>query len=63
MMSEPIKFVVRLSPTIHEKLKKEATKTNSSMNKIVTEILSERYRGKSPTQAKLDKILRLLAEE
>ena len=60
MPDDQSKFVLRIPTHIHDKLKEEGQKTNCSMNKIITDILADRYRKIDPTQAKLNKIIRLL---
>ena len=55
----PAKFVLRLSPSLHKKIKRRAKANNTSMNKEITNILSESF-SKSTMDKKLtDLIARL----
>ena len=42
MAKEPIvKFVLRVSPEVHRRLKEEAKKANTSMNRLIADHLAE----------------------
>ena len=44
---EQVKFVLRLPPSLHKKIKRRAKANNTSMNKEITNILSGSVRGSS----------------
>lgn len=54
---EQVKFVLRLPPTLHRKIKRRAKSNNTSMNKEITNILTEGLGQQSS-----DKLLRDLIE-
>lgn len=39
--AEQVKFVLRLPPALHKKIKRRAKSNNTSMNKEITNILSD----------------------
>lgn len=45
--TEQVKFVLRLPPALHRKIKRRAKSNNTSMNKEITNILSETLAGSS----------------
>ncbi len=52
---EQVKFVLRLSPTLHKKIKRSARTNNTSMNKEITNILNESF-----SRTSSDKLLKEL---
>ncbi|MDZ7685990.1 MAG: Arc family DNA-binding protein [Gammaproteobacteria bacterium] len=52
---EQVKFVLRLPPTLHRKIKRRAKSNNTSMNKEITNILNDAL-----TQQSTEKLLREL---
>lgn len=45
--AEQVKFVLRLPPSLHKKIKRSAKANNTSMNKEITNILNESFAGSS----------------
>jgi len=45
--AEQVKFVLRLPPGLHKKIKRRAKSNNTSMNKEITNILSDTLSGRS----------------
>lgn len=45
--AEQVKFVLRLPPTLHRKIKRRAKSNNTSMNKEITNILRESFNDAS----------------
>ena len=56
---EQVKFVLRLTPGMHKKIKRIAKSNNTSMNKEITNILAQSF-SKSSTDKLLDDIIGLL---
>ncbi len=54
-----VKFVLRLDPKQHSKVKRSAKANNTSMNKEISNIIAANYSGRS-VDKKLDEILLLL---
>ncbi|MFT7138717.1 MAG: hypothetical protein ACJAYE_002028 [Candidatus Azotimanducaceae bacterium] len=52
---EQVKFVLRLPPALHKKIKKSASSHNTSMNKEITNILNDSF-----SRASTDKTLATL---
>ena len=52
---EQVKFVLRLSLTLHNKIKRRARTNNTSMNKEITNILNESF-----SRTSSDKLLKEL---
>jgi plasmid stability protein len=44
---EQVKFVLRLPPALHKKIKRRAKANNTSMNKEITNILNDAVSGSS----------------
>ena len=44
---EQVKFVLRLPPALHKKIKRRARANNTSMNKEITNILNDAVSGSS----------------
>ncbi|MBL6688897.1 MAG: Arc family DNA-binding protein [Pseudomonadales bacterium] len=43
--AEQVKFVLRLPPSLHKKIKRSAKANNTSMNKEITNILNDSFTG------------------
>jgi hypothetical protein len=56
---EQVKFVLRMSPALHRKIKRRARADNTSMNRVITNILSESFSNKSQEKMLADLIRRL----
>ena len=56
---EQVKFVLRLSPTLHNKIKHRARTNNTSMNKEITNILNESFSRTSSNEMLKDLVVRL----
>lgn len=56
---EQVKFVLRLPPTLHRKIKRRAKSNNTSMNKEITNILSDVVNQQSTEQLLKDLVARL----
>lgn len=56
---EQVKFVLRLPPSLHRKIKKSAKSNNTSMNKEITNILNESFAGSSVEVTLNDLVKRL----
>ncbi len=41
--AEQVKFVLRLPPSLHKKIKRRAKSNNTSMNKEITNILNDSF--------------------
>ena len=41
--AEQVKFVLRLPPSLHKKIKRSAKSNNTSMNKEITNILTDSF--------------------
>lgn len=59
---EQVKFVLRLPPTIHLKVKRSAESNNTSMNKEIMNILSESFAASSVEGVLNDLVKRLEKE-
>lgn len=57
--AEQVKFVLRLPPTLHRKIKRRAKSNNTSMNKEITNILQESFKHASTDVLLSDLISRL----
>jgi hypothetical protein len=57
--AEQVKFVLRLPPSLHRKIKKSAKSNNTSMNKEITNILNESFAGSSVEGTLNDLVKRL----
>ncbi len=56
---DQVKFVLRLPPALHKKIKKSAKSNNTSMNKEITNILTESFSKSSTDKTLADLIKRL----
>lgn len=56
---DQVKFVLRLPPALHKKIKKSAKSNNTSMNKEITNILTESFSRSSTDKTLADLIARL----
>ena len=56
-----VKFVLRINPKLHKKIKAEAKREFTSMNRLIERTLEGRYKDMSDSQ-KLSRILKLLEE-
>jgi hypothetical protein len=59
---EQVKFVLRLPPALHKKIKKSAKTNNTSMNKEITNILTESF-SQSTTDKKLSDLIARLEKK
>lgn len=57
--AEQVKFVLRLPPTLHKKIKRRAKSNNTSMNKEITNILKDAFSSSSTEELLADLIGRL----
>ncbi len=57
--AEQVKFVLRLPPSLHKKIKRRAKQNNTSMNKEITNILNESFANQSMEQILRDLVSRL----
>ncbi len=60
--TEQVKFVLRLPPSLHKKIKRSAKSNNTSMNKEITNILTESF-SKSSTDKTLTDLVRRLEKK
>lgn len=60
---EQVKFVLRLPPGLHRKIKRRARSNNTSMNKEITNILIESFANQSSGKLLQDLIARLEAKK
>ncbi len=60
--AEQVKFVLRLPPSLHKKIKRSAKSNNTSMNKEITNILTESF-SKSSTDKTLAELVRRLEKK
>ena len=59
VQTEQVKFVLRLPPSLHKKIKRRARTNNTSMNKEITNVLSDAMSGAGVEKALEDLIYRL----
>ncbi|MFT5210555.1 MAG: hypothetical protein ACI9CE_002281 [Flavobacterium sp.] len=59
---EQVKFVLRLPPSLHRKIKRAAKSNNTSMNKEITNILNESF-GKSTMEKTLSDLIQRLEKK
>ena len=59
VQTEQVKFVLRLPPSLHKKIKRRARTNNTSMNKEITNVLSDAMSGTGVEKALEDLIYRL----
>ena len=60
--AEQVKFVLRLPPSLHKKIKRSAKSNNTSTNKEITNILTESF-SKSSTDKTLADLVRRLEKK
>jgi hypothetical protein len=58
-VEEQVKFVLRLTPAMHKKIKRSAKLNNTSMNKEITNRLTDSF-SKKTTESLLGDIVKLL---
>ncbi len=58
-VEDQMKFVLRLTPAMHKKIKRNAKLNNTSMNKEITNILADSF-SKKTTESLLADIVKLL---
>lgn len=63
VQTEQVKFVLRLPPSLHKKIKRRARINNTSMNKEITNVLSDAMSGTGVEKALEDLIYRLEKKE
>jgi plasmid stability protein len=56
---EQVKFVLRLPPSLHKKIKRRAKTNNTSMNKEITNILNDSFAGSTVENTLADLVKRL----
>lgn len=57
--AEQVKFVLRLPPSLHKKIQRSAKSNNTSMNKEITNILTESFSKSSMEKTLTDLVQRL----
>lgn len=57
--AEQVKFVLRLPPNLHRKIKRSAKSNNTSMNKEITNILQSSFNSSSTDAVLTDLVKRL----
>jgi hypothetical protein len=57
--AEQVKFVLRLPPSLHKKIKRRAKQNNTSMNKEITNILNESFGSATTDKVLKDLVSRL----
>lgn len=60
--AEQVKFVLRLPPTLHRKIKRRAKTNNTSMNKEITNILNDAFAG-STVESQLGDLIKRLEKK
>ncbi|MCH7743563.1 MAG: Arc family DNA-binding protein [Proteobacteria bacterium] len=56
---DQVKFVLRLPPSLHKKIKRRAKTNNTSMNKEITNILNDSFNEKTTAKVLADLVRRL----
>jgi len=56
---EQVKFVLRLPPSLHKKIKRSAKQNNTSMNKEITNILNDSFANSTVESTLNDLVARL----
>ena len=56
---DQVKFVLRLPPSLHKKIKRRAKTNNTSMNKEITNILNDSFNEKTTVKVLNDLVRRL----
>jgi len=59
---DQVKFVLRLTPGMHNKIKRSAKSNNTSMNKEITNVLAESF-SKTSTDKMLSELIKLLEKK
>lgn len=57
--AEQVKFVLRLPPSLHKKIKRSAKSNNTSMNKEITNILTDSFSKTTMEKTLTDLVQRL----
>lgn len=57
--AEQVKFVLRLPPSLHKKIKRSAKQNNTSMNKEITNILNDSFANSTVESTLKDLVSRL----
>ena len=57
--AEQVKFVLRLPPSLHKKIKRSAKQNNTSMNKEITNILNDSFANATVESTLKDLVSRL----
>ena len=57
--AEQVKFVLRLPPSLHKKIKRRARQNSTSMNKEITNILNESFSSQSVSKTLNELVVRL----
>ncbi|MCB1645855.1 MAG: Arc family DNA-binding protein [Pseudomonadales bacterium] len=60
---DQVKFVLRLTPALHKKIKRSAKANNTSMNKEITNILMEAFSRSTTDKMLSDLVKRLEANK
>ncbi len=60
--TEQVKFVLRLPPSLHKKIKRSAKANNTSMNKEITNILNDAFAG-ATVESRLDSLIARLEKK
>ncbi len=60
--TEQVKFVLRLPPSLHRKIKRSAKSNNTSMNKEITNILNDEF-ATSTLEGKIDDLVKRLEKK
>ena len=60
--AEQVKFVLRLPPSLHKKIKRRAKQNNTSMNKEITNILNDSF-GSASTAKMLTELVQRLEKK
>jgi plasmid stability protein len=56
---DQVKFVLRLPPSLHKKIKRRAKANNTSMNKEITNILNDSFSSATAEKVLTDLVSRL----
>jgi len=57
--ADQVKFVLRLPPSMHKKIKRRAKTNNTSMNKEITNILNDSFSSVTTAKVLNDLVMRL----
>ena len=60
--AEQVKFVLRLPPSLHQKIKRRAKRNNTSMNKEITNILNGSF-DRNSTEKMLSELVKRLEKK